>query len=102
MPIDRPTFSESWHRVSNLKARLRATVQVRRQRFRGQTYYVLQDASGTEFFKLAGPAYHFIGLLDGKKTVAQAGVPAMRRSETTPPPRAKRFNCWDSSIVRIC
>lgn len=72
MPIDRPTFSESWHRVSNLKARLRATVQVRRQRFRGQTYYVLQDASGTEFFKLAGPAYHFIGLLDGKRTVAQA------------------------------
>ncbi|MCE5326787.1 MAG: efflux RND transporter periplasmic adaptor subunit [Planctomycetaceae bacterium] len=70
MPIQRPTFSESWYRVAALSPRLRGTVQVSRQFFRGQMWHVLQDPSSNQFFRLNEPAYMFIGLLDGRRSIA--------------------------------
>jgi len=71
VPVDRPTFSESWYRVANLRPRLRATVQAHRQHFRGRMWHVLQDPANTEFFRVNSAAYHFIAMLDGHRTVAQ-------------------------------
>ncbi len=71
MPVERPTFSESWYRVANLRPRLRATVQVYRQHFRGQMWHVVQDASSNQFFRLNEAAYRFVALLDGRRTVAE-------------------------------
>ncbi len=71
MPIDRPTFSESWYRVAALKPRLRSSVQVFRQHFRGQMWHVLQDPGSNQFFRLNDTGYHFVGLLDGRRTVAE-------------------------------
>ena len=70
MPVDRPTFSESWYRVAELRPRLRATVQIFRQHFRGQMWHVIQDPSSNQFFRLNEAAYRFVGMLDGKRTVA--------------------------------
>ncbi len=72
MPVDRPTFSESWYRVADLRPRLRSTVQVCRQHFRGQLWYVLEDPASNQFFRVSEAAYRFVGLLDGRRTVAQA------------------------------
>ena len=71
MPVDRPTFSESWYRVVDLRPRLRAAVQIHRQRYRGQTWYVVQDPANNQFYRLSPSAYHFVGLLDGRRTVGQ-------------------------------
>lgn len=71
MPVDRPTFSESWYRVAVLKPRLRGSVQVHRQHFRGQMWHVLQDPSNNQFFRLNEAAYRFVALLDGRRTVAE-------------------------------
>ena len=71
MPVDRPTFSESWYRVANLCPRLRSSIQVHRQHFRGQLWYVLQDPGSNDFFRLSPPAYHMVAMLDGKRTVAE-------------------------------
>ena len=71
MPIDRPTFSESWYRVANLRPRLRSTVQVHRQHFRGELWHVLQDPASNQFFRLNEPAYRFVAALDGRRTVAE-------------------------------
>jgi len=71
LPIDRPTFSESWYRVASLRPRLRSSVQVFRQHFRGQMWHVLQDPGSNQFFRLNDTGYHFVGLLDGRKTVAE-------------------------------
>ncbi len=71
MPVDRPTFSESWYRVSNLRPRLRSTLQTHRQHYRGQMWHVLQDPSNNQFFRLNEAAYRFVGLLDGRRTIAQ-------------------------------
>ncbi len=72
MAVDRPTFSESWYRVAELRPRLRATVQVHRQHFRGQMWQVLQDPTSNQFFRVNDSAYMFIALLDGRRTVAEA------------------------------
>jgi len=71
MPVERPTFSESWYRVADLSPRLRSTVQVHRQHFRGQMWHVLQDPGSNQFFRLNEPAYHFVAMLDGERTVAE-------------------------------
>jgi putative peptide zinc metalloprotease protein len=68
----RPTFSESWYRVANLKARLRGGAQVSRQNYRGERWYVLRDPAGNQFHRLSDGAYRFVGLLDGKRTVQEA------------------------------
>lgn len=72
MPVDRPTFSESWYRVSGVRPRLRSTVHVHRQHFRGEMWHVLQDPASNQFFRLSDAAYQFVALLDGRRTVADA------------------------------
>ncbi|MCP4375640.1 MAG: PqqD family peptide modification chaperone [bacterium] len=71
MPIDRPTFSESWYRVAPLRPRLRSAVQVFRQHFRGQMWHVLQDPGSNQFFRLNDTGYHFVAMLDGHRTIAE-------------------------------
>jgi len=71
MPVDRPTFSESWYRVAELSPHLRSTVQIHRQHYRGRMWHVVQDPSSNQFFRLNEAAYRFVGLLDGRKTVAE-------------------------------
>lgn len=68
----RPTFSESWYRVASLKVRLRPGAQISRQFYRGERWYVVRDPAGTQFMRLSDGAYHFVGLLDGRRTVAEA------------------------------
>ncbi len=71
MPVDRPTFNESWYRVADLRPRLRSRVQTYRQHFRGQMWHVLQDPTSNQFFR-ANEAYaHFVAMLDGQRTVDQ-------------------------------
>src|SRR3954463_5181709 len=68
----RPTFSESWYRVADLRARLRPSAQISRQFYRGDRWYVVRDPAGNQFHRLSAPAYRFVGLLDGTRTVAEA------------------------------
>ncbi len=58
--------------MADLHPKLRSTVQISRQHFRGQQWHVVQDHTNNAFFRLAGPAYRFIGLLDGKRSVGEA------------------------------
>ena len=67
----RPTFSESWYRVANLRAKLRPSAHISRQFFRGERWYVVRDPAGNQFHRLSDAAYRFIGLLDGTRTVEE-------------------------------
>ena len=71
MAVERPTFHESWYRVADLRPRLLSSVKVYRQHFRGQMWYVLENPSNNSFSRISSDAYNFIGMLDGKRTVAQ-------------------------------
>src|ERR1044071_8753778 len=68
----RPTFSESWYRVVNIKARLRPSAQISRQYYRGERWYVVRDPAGNQYHRLSDAAYRFVGLLDGSRTVGEA------------------------------
>jgi len=65
------TFSESWHRVAGLKVSLRPTVKVRKQMFRGETWYVLHDPFNNQFFRLRPEAYEFVMRLRPDRTVEE-------------------------------
>lgn len=47
-------------------------MQVFRQRFRGKTWHVLRDPANNQFFRLDEAGFRFVGLLDGRRTVAEA------------------------------
>ncbi|MEE9296563.1 MAG: efflux RND transporter periplasmic adaptor subunit [Phycisphaerae bacterium] len=68
----RTTFSESWHKVADLSPRLRTTVHVYRQQFRGRTWHVARDSANNQHFRLNEPGYYFMALLDGRRRVADA------------------------------
>ena len=67
----RPTFSESWYRVKDLRPKLRAGAQISRQYYRGDRWYVVRDPAGNQFHRLSDAAYRFVGLLDGTRTVGE-------------------------------
>ncbi|MBN2061245.1 MAG: M50 family metallopeptidase, partial [Deltaproteobacteria bacterium] len=73
------TFSESWHRVANLKVSLRPTVSVRKQMFRGEIWYVLQDPFNNQFFRLRPEAHDFVINLRPDRTVEQVWMDCLDR-----------------------
>jgi putative peptide zinc metalloprotease protein len=62
-------YSSSWYRVAALRPRLRAHVAIHRQRFRGETWYVVQDHQVGRFHRLSPAAHHAVSLMDGRRTV---------------------------------
>lgn len=64
-------YSESWYRVRHQHIRLRPTVQVRKQAFRGNIWYVVEDPFNNRFFRFRPEAYTFIARLTEHKTVEE-------------------------------
>lgn len=73
------TFSESWHRVADLSVSLRPNITVRKQYFRGQQWYVLQDPFNNEFFRLRPEAYYFVSRLRPDRTVEEVWNECMEK-----------------------
>ena len=63
--------SARWYRVAGLKPRLSAQLQLRRQRVRGQTWYLLADPVRGRSVRLNAAAYAIAARLDGQHTVQQ-------------------------------
>lgn len=62
-------FSDSWHRVAPERVRLNPAVEVTKQVFRGQRWYLLRDPLNNEFYRVSPAAYSFVGRLRGNRTV---------------------------------
>jgi putative peptide zinc metalloprotease protein len=71
-------FHSHWHRVADLQPKLGPQVQVQRQRYRGQTWYVLRDTASGSHYRMNGAAYQFVGRLDGARSVNQVWELAVR------------------------
>jgi putative peptide zinc metalloprotease protein len=52
--------------------KLRVGAQISRQFYRGERWYVVRDPAGNQFHRLSDPAYRFVALLDGTRTVEEA------------------------------
>ena len=55
------TFSESWYRIAQQRVSLRSHVKVRRQLFRGERWYVLQDPFNIGYTAVKTMAAHLKG-----------------------------------------
>jgi putative peptide zinc metalloprotease protein len=64
-------FSPSWYRVAALKPRIRSHARILRHAYRGEVWFVLQDQAAERSHRFSPAAYHFIGLMDGGRTVQQ-------------------------------
>lgn len=63
------TYSESWYRVASLQIALHPAIKIRKQLFRGQSWYVIHDPFNNHFFRLQPSAYRFISRLNKNCTV---------------------------------
>jgi putative peptide zinc metalloprotease protein len=79
------TFSESWHRVADLRVSLRPTVRVRKQLFRGERWYVLHDPFNNQFFRLRPEAHDFVSHLRPDRTVEEVWDESLDRDPDEAP-----------------
>ncbi len=64
-------LSPSWYRVAALKPRIRAHAVIHRHAYRGAIWFVLQDQAAGRSHRFSPAAHHFIGLMDGNRTVQE-------------------------------
>jgi putative peptide zinc metalloprotease protein len=69
--VSETLFSLSWYRVAALKPRVRAHARILRHAYRDRVWFVLQDDAAERAHRFSPAAYHFIGLLDGERTVQE-------------------------------
>lgn len=62
-------LSPEWHRVARLRPRLRSHVRIHRHRYRGRTWYVVQDHASGRYHRFSPAGYQLAGMMDGKRTV---------------------------------
>ena len=74
------TFSEAWHRVADLRVSLRHAVSMRKQLFRGETWYLLQDPFNNQFFRIGPEAHEFVVRLRSDRTVAEVWEECLARN----------------------
>ncbi|PMR72717.1 HlyD family efflux transporter periplasmic adaptor subunit [Billgrantia endophytica] len=66
-----PLFSQHWHRVAELRLRLRGHASLHRHEYRGEPWYVLHDGLTGQVHRFTPEAYQVIGRLDGKRSVRE-------------------------------
>lgn len=66
-----PFHSTSWFNVARLRPKLRSHVRVRRHRYRGTVWYVLDDGAAGRVHRFTRGAYLLVGRLDGTHTVEE-------------------------------
>jgi len=78
-PVSSPLFSQSWHRVAQLRPRIRPHAQIHRHHYRGQRWYVLQDHATGAFHRFQPSAHFVIGLMNGERTVDEIWQASLER-----------------------
>ena len=79
------TFSESWHRVAGLRVSLIPTVRMRKQMFRGETWYVVYDPFNNQFFRLRPEAQDFVSHLRADRSVEEIWEECLERHPDSAP-----------------
>lgn len=72
-------LSASWYRVARLRPSLKAQARVRRHRFRGQAWYVVQDTASGRFNRFTPAAWQLLGLMDGQRTMDEVWTQALEQ-----------------------
>jgi putative peptide zinc metalloprotease protein len=79
MSDSQSTFSESWHRVAQQRIALPPGARLRRQNFRGERWWVVENPFTNEFFRLTPAAYEFVARLHPHRTVDEVWRECLER-----------------------
>lgn len=79
------TFSDSWYVVAKVEVALRPTVTIRKQIFRGETWYLVHDPFNNSFFRVRPEGYHFIARLRVGRTVEAVWEECLRKYPDSAP-----------------
>ena len=79
MTAPQSTFSESWYRIAGQRVWLRPDAIIRRQRFRGERWFVLQNPFASRYFRIRPPAYEFVARLTPERTVEGAWLQCVEK-----------------------
>ena len=74
-----PLASNLWYRVADRKPQLRPHARIFRHRYRGEVWYLLQDAASSRVQRFTPATRLIVSLMDGTRTVAQLWEVANRR-----------------------
>lgn len=78
-------FDESWFRVKDRHLRLLPGVELVRQYFKGERWYVVCDKLGHQYFRIRPEAYTFICYMEVSNTIAEAWQRMLRADPTNAP-----------------
>jgi putative peptide zinc metalloprotease protein len=82
-------FNESWHRVAGQRLQLRPGVDLRRQEYRGELWYVVHDPFTNAFYRIRPGARRFLLHLTGRNTVEEAWRRCLREDRETAPSQSE-------------
>ena len=78
-------FSPYWYRAAPLHPRLVSSVDIRRQTFRDEQWYVLSSATGGRQFRVNSLGYEIVGRLDGRQSVQEIWDALVRQKGSDAP-----------------
>ena len=64
-------FSESWYKVADVRAGILNSVDMQKQYYRGDLWYVLQDSFNNTYFRITPETYSFVARITPNKTVEE-------------------------------
>lgn len=62
-------LSSSWYRVAALRPALKSQAKIRRHRFRGKVWYVVEDTASGRFNRFTPATYQLVSLMDGNRSL---------------------------------
>lgn len=92
MSKERQLFSESWHRVAQQHIRLRPSVSVHKQYFRGELWYIAHDTYGDQYFRFRPEAWDFIARLNGRESIEVIWKGCIERNKDGAPGQSEVVN----------
>ncbi|MEM8790525.1 MAG: peptidase M50 [Pseudomonadota bacterium] len=63
--------SQSWYRVAHLRPCVAARIEVTRQMFRGQPWFVMRDPVSGKFNRMTEAAYTIVAMMDGERPLGE-------------------------------
>jgi putative peptide zinc metalloprotease protein len=78
-----------WQRIAGARPRLNPHIVIRRQHYRNELWYLLQDPISERYFRLTPEAYQLINRFDGKRTLEVVWQQAQQ--SMSHPPRQRDF-----------
>jgi len=70
-------LSPSWYRLARLRPSLKPQARIRRHRYRGEVWYVVQDPASGRFNRFTPQVYQLLGLMDGRRSMDEVWAEAL-------------------------